>query len=89
MVAAPRSAETALTGSVRDNLEDDLAGRVASSTELEGVTCAGERKDLGNDRLERSFVHERGDLIQLRAVSLDDEIDATNAVLLGDTWRNP
>ena len=62
---------------------------MAIGTELEGVTSPRERKHLGDDRLELAFIHERSDLLQLRAISLDDEVGGTNAVLLGDTRRNP
>jgi hypothetical protein len=74
--------------SAGSNLEYDFARRVRTSTVLEGFTCAGERKYFGDDRLELSFIHERGDLIQLPAISIDNEKDSTGAVLLGDTGRN-
>src|SRR3954469_24342879 len=74
--------------SAGSNLEYDFSGRVRTSAVLEGFPCAGERKYGGDDRLELSFMHERGDLIQLAAISIDDEKDSTGAVLLGDTGRN-
>src|SRR5215467_14859305 len=67
--------------SAGSNLEYDFARRVRANSVLEGVTCAGERKYFGDDRLELSFFHERGDLIQLPAISIDDEKDSTGAVL--------
>ena len=74
--------------SVGSNLEYDFARRVRTSTVLEGFTCAGERKYFGDDRLELSFIHERRDLIQLPAISVDNEKDSTGAVLITDTGRN-
>ncbi len=70
------------------NLEYDFARRVPTSAVLEGLTCAGERKYFGDDRLELSFIHDRGDLIQLPAISVDNEKYSTGAVLLSDTGRN-
>src|SRR4051794_17212681 len=64
------------------DVENDLARGMASGTELEGFTRASERKHLGDDRLELASVDEGGDLLQLCAVALDDEIDGANAVLL-------
>ena len=74
--------------SAGSNLEYDFARRVRTSTVLEGFTCARERKYFGDDRLEPPFIHERGDLIQLPAISIDNEKYSTGAVLLGDTGRN-
>src|SRR5215468_8957083 len=74
--------------SAGSNLEYDFARRVRTSTVLEGFTCAGERKYFGDDRLDLSLIHERGDLIQLPAISIDNEKDSTDAVLLGDIGRN-
>ena len=74
--------------SAGSNLEYDFARRVRTSTVLEGFTCSGERKYFGDDRIELSFIHERGDLIQLSAISIDNEKDSTAAVLLTDTGRD-
>src|SRR5262252_5203493 len=74
--------------SAGSNLEYDFARRVHTSTVLEGFTCAGERKYFGDDRLEPPFIHERGDLIQLPTISIDNEKYSTGAVPLGDTGRN-
>src|SRR4051812_43136756 len=70
------------------DLEYYFARRVPASSVLEGFTCAGERIYFRDDRLELSFIHERGDLIQLPTISIDNEKDSTGAVLLGDTWGN-
>src|SRR5207253_1696768 len=70
------------------NLEYDFARRVPAGSVLERLTCAGERKYFGDDRLELSFIHEHRDLIQLPAISIDNEKDSTGAVLLSDTGRN-
>ena len=67
------------------NLEYDFARRVLTSTVLEGFTGAGERKYFGDDRLELPFIHEREDLIQLPSISIDNEKDTADVVLLGDT----
>src|SRR5436190_8118200 len=85
---SPHTAEIAYATSAAGNLEYDFARRVPGGSVLEGLTCAGERIHFGDDRLELSFIYERGDLIQLPAISIDNEKDCTGAVLLGDTGGN-
>jgi len=79
---SPHTAEIAYATSAAGNLEYDFARRVPGGSVLEGLTCAGERIHFGDDRLELSFIYERGDLIQLPAISIDNEKDCTGAVLL-------
>ena len=61
---------------------------MGASAVLEGFASAGERQHFSDHRLQLPLIDELRDLIQLSSIPANDELYASQGVLLGDAGRN-